>query len=104
MSANPARRLGRFILGGFLIEKATNGEHDARASLNTLFGRCVVLEARHRWDAMGVEYLVFCEELDAIDDHVSAPFYEVQFTRHEGLVGHMQAVTFEVKFVRREES
>ncbi len=94
------RKLGRFFIDNRELRKAIDGDQEARAACCALFGKCVVMEATHRFDRDSIEYLAYCEDFEPREQGVLAPEYLVFMHRHEGFVGAERVVTFDATFKR----
>lgn len=53
-------------------------------SLKTMFGKMIVLEARHDYRTRSVEYVAESDLFDPVEDCCIAPQYEIQFSRFGG--------------------
>lgn len=72
------RRLGVFRIHPDMLE---SGDKNA---LKLMFGRMVVLEARHDYAIRSVEYVAESDLFEPVESFCRAPEYEIVFTRMGG--------------------
>lgn len=92
------RNIGRFIISRRTIDDVLARKPEAAAAWSAVFGKCVVIEATHRFDRDAIEYLAFSEDFEPVPVAMEAPVYEVEISRHEGFVGGQRVETFDAKF------